>query len=326
MTSAGVELQNDCVLGIDIGGTKMAAGVVTLDGEVLSVVKIPTGGHADAEALWDALADAGDEALRQAGVDRVAGVGCGCAGPMTWPEGVVSPLNIKVWREFPLAARIHEKWPHGPARVHNDAVCVAIAEHWMGAAKGSANALGMVVSTGVGGGLVLAGRVYNGGLGNAGHIGHMVVADDGPECPCGGRGCLEMYAAGPRIVEWAQQRGWTPDDGANADGIALLASAESGDEVAIAAFRRSGESVGQIIASCAALLDLDVVAIGGGLINAGDLLMQPLLESFDRHAGFRFVRRVQILPASAGQNAGILGAAALVAAGDVYWTQIRTGQ
>lgn len=320
MGTTGLIDEDTCVLGIDVGGTKIAAGVVSPAGEVLSVAKIPTAGHETTEGLWQALGQVGDQALAAAGVRRVAGIGCGCAGPMLWPQGVVSPLNLPQWREFPLAARIHEKWPFGPTRVHNDAVCVAVAEHWVGSAKGSPNALGMVVSTGVGGGLILANKVINGGLGNAGHIGHVVVDPDGPPCACGGQGCLEAIARGPAIVAWAQQQGWVPLPGQQADGVGLLMSATEGDPVAIAAFRRSGEAVGQVLASAAALLDLDVAAIGGGLMNAGEFLVGPMRESFDRHAGFGFVRRLQIMPASAGQEAGIVGAAGLVAAGGRYWT------
>ena len=313
---------SNVILGIDVGGTKIAAGVVTFDGELVSTARIATAGHRTTEALWQAVVSVGDEALASAGVTRVAGVGCGCAGPMAWPEGVVSPLNLPEWREFPLAGRIREKWPFGPVRVHNDAVCVAVAEHWIGAAKGSANALGMVVSTGVGGGLILANRVNNGGLGNSGHIGHVVVDPDGPPCVCGGQGCLEAIARGPAIVAWAQAQGWEPPAGAEASGVTLLMSASEGDPIALAAFRRSGEAVGVALASRAALLDLDVAVIGGGLMHAGDLLVGPMQEAFDRHAGFGFVRRMRILPAAAGQESGIVGAAGLVAMGDRYWTPL----
>lgn len=311
---------DEAVLGIEVGGTTMAAGVVGPDGHLLSVARVAIAAADSAEDLWQALMTAGDQALAAAGVARVVGIGCGCAGPMQWPHGVVSPLNLPQWREFPLAARIHEKWPLGPTRVHNDAVCLAVAEHWVGAARGSANALGLVVSTGVGGGLILGNRVINGGLGNAGHIGHVVVDPDGPPCACGGRGCLEAIARGPAIVAWAQQQGWSPPTGHRADDVGLLMSATEGNPVAVDAFRRCGEAIGQVLASAAALLDLDVAAIGGGLMNAGELLVGPLHDSFDRHAGFGFVRRLQIVPASCGQEAGIVGAAGLVAGGPRYWT------
>lgn len=316
---------DDTILAIDVGGTKIAAGVVTGEGQLLSTAKAPTAGADTTEALWQVVVDVGNEALAQAGVERSVGVGCGSAGPMTWPEGVVSPLNLPQWREFPLAARIRETWPWGPVRVHNDAVCVAIAEHWVGAAQGRANEVGMVVSTGIGGGVILANRVINGGLGNAGHIGHLVVDPDGPPCRCGGQGCLEAVASGPSIVAWAQEQGWSPADGEEASGVSLLASAQAGDEVARAAFARSGEAVGCALASIGALLDLDVVAIGGGIINAGDYLFGPMREAFDLHAGFGFVKRLMIVPATTGQAAGLIGAAGLVAAGDRYWTPAAVG-
>ncbi len=307
-------------LGIDVGGTKIAAAVVDGSGLVRSVARTPTAGNDTAESLWQALVSVGDEALAAANFPEIAGIGCGCAGPMLWPEGVVSPLNLPQWREFPLAARIHEKWPLGPVRVHNDAVCVAIAEHWIGALRGAANALGMVVSTGVGGGVISANRVVNGGLGNAGHIGHLVVEADGPECACGGSGCLEAVARGPAIVQWAAEQGWTPTDGQPPSGVNLLMSATEGDPVALAAFRRSGEAVGQALASATALLDLDAVAIGGGLMHAGEILLGPINDGFQRHAGFGFVRRLRIVPATTGQEAGLVGAAGLVAQGERYWT------
>jgi glucokinase len=307
-------------LGISIGGATIAAAVVDSAGRVHSAARIVTAGKDDEEALWRAVESVGDDALAGAGIVRVDGIGCGCAGPMLWPEGAVSPLNLPQWREFPLAARISQKWPFGPVRVHNDAVCVAVAEHWVGSLRGSSNALGMIVSTGVGGGLISADRVINGGLGNAGHIGHVVVDPEGPPCYCGGVGCLEAIARGPAIVEWAVGQGWTPGDGQPPNGVNLMMSAAEGDHIARAAFRRSGEAVGQALASVAAMLDLDAVAIGGGLMHAGELLLGPISEAFERHAGFGFVRRMSIRPATTGKDAGLIGAAALVAQGGRYWT------
>lgn len=318
--SAAQPTDFETVLAIDIGGTKIAAGVVDFNGQLLSRAQAPTAGANDAESLWQVVVSVGNQALAEAGVQRCNGVGCGSAGPMTWPEGVVSPLNLPQWREFPLAARLRETWPWGAVRVHNDAVCVAIAEHWVGAARGHSNAIGMVVSTGVGGGVILGNRVINGGLGNAGHIGHMVADPDGPPCRCGGRGCLEAIASGLSTVAWAQSQGWQPSPGEEASGVTLLVAARAGDALAIEAFARSGRAVGAVLASTGALLDLDVVAIGGGLINAEELLFDPLRDSFDEHAGFGFVKRLSIVPATTGQSAGLIGAAGLVAAGELYWT------
>ncbi len=194
------------ILAIDVGGTKMAAALVGPDGVPRRITRVATPQHADAQTLWKTLTDLIDPLS-----GGVAGVGVGCGGPMTWPDGEVSPLNIPAWRGFPLRARLAARFPGLPVRIHNDAVCVAVAEHWQGAGRGSADMLGMVVSTGVGGGLILGGRLINGGTGNAGHIGHVVVEPEGgPRCGCGGHGCLEAVARGPALTEWALSQGWTP--------------------------------------------------------------------------------------------------------------------
>ena len=160
--------EQQLVLAVDIGGTKLAVGVVDEEGRVLESRRAPNPNPptGDGEALLRALLALIDELA----TDRAAltGVGIGCGGPMRWPAGEVSPLNIPSWRDFPLRARLAEELKL-PVRIHNDAICVAIAEHWRGAGVGADNVLGMVVSTGVGGGLILGGRLIDGASGNAGN-------------------------------------------------------------------------------------------------------------------------------------------------------------
>ena len=165
--------------------------------------------------------------------------------------------------------------------------------------------MGMVVATGVGGGIIGDGRLLNGTSGNAGHIGHVVVDPDGPACSCGGHGCLEAVARGPALVAWATASGWRPTG--SGDAVELAAAARAGDEVASAAFRRCGAAVGTAIASTAALLDLEVVSIGGGVSHAADLFLPALYEAFRRHAGLEFVQRCRIVLAAAGRGAGRCG-------------------
>lgn len=309
------------ILGIDIGGTKMAIGLVDHDGNVSNAGRTPSPVHEPGDAMWDALNRLIDEVLADAGDPEICGVGVGCAGPMIWPEGVVSPTNIPYWREFPLRRKLGERFTGLPVLLHNDAICMAVAEHWKGGGQGHANSLGMVVSTGIGGGLILGSRLIDGGFGNAGHIGHIVIEPDGPACRCGGRGCLEAIARGPATVAWAVENGWEPHTaGAPIDGRTLSADAHAGDLVAIEAFRRSGNAVGVGLASVAALLDLDIALIGGGMAQSGDLLMTPIKQAFEEHAGMTFVKRLKIEFAQLSQDAGIVGAAALVAAGDRYWS------
>jgi glucokinase len=238
---------------------------------------------------------------------------------MEWPAGVVSPLNIPGWRSFPLRSRLAERLPGIPVRVHNDAICMVAGEHWRGAGRGRHDVLGMVVSTGVGGGLILDGRLIAGASGNAGHIGHVVVdPDTGPVCTCGGRGCVEAIARGPALVAWAQAEGWRPDS-EDATAKELADDGALGHPVGIAAMRRAGRALGIAIASATALCDLEVVSVGGGLSQAGPLLFDPLEESLRAHARLDFTRQVSVVPAALGQSAGLVGAAALIFAADRYW-------
>jgi glucokinase len=306
---------NDWALAVDVGGTKLAAARVRSDGSLQVRARRPTPAEADSEEIWSALLAVVDDVT---GGEQPELIGVGCGGPMRWPDGVVSPLNIPGWRDFPLRQRLRERHPDAVVRVHNDAVAMAVGEHWRGAGRGSPNFLGMVISTGVGGGLILDGRITNGASGNAGHIGHLVVDPDGPPCACGGAGCLEAIARGPALVAWAREQGWQ-SLAADASGVALAESARDGDPIALAAFLRAGRAVGVAVASVAALLDLDAVAVGGGLSQAGELLLGPMRVAFDRHAGLDFARGCRLGPAELGGDAGLVGAAAFVLAADRYW-------
>jgi len=295
------------VLALDVGGTKLAAALVDETGTVVRQARVAT-----PTDPWPSCLDLLEQVQGDAAVE---GVGAGCGGPMAWPAGVVSPLNMTSWQDFPLRERLRERWPGVPVRVHNDAVCAAVGEHWLGAGRGVDDLLGMVVSTGVGGGLVLGGRLHDGPSGNAGHIGHVVVEPDGPRCGCGGQGCLEAVARGPAVVAWAAGRGCTARDGRE---LAELAAA--GDAVARAALARAGTAVGRAAASAAALLDLRLVVVGGGLSLSGAALWGPLEQAFDDQAGLGFLTGAAVVPALLGADTGLLGAAALVLRGDRYWS------
>ena len=308
----------DQVLAVDIGGTKMAAALVDAHGITRCVNRIPTVPGGDAEELYDALDALLDTVLEQGAAPPLVGVGIGCGGPMQWPSGVISPLNIPGWQGFPLRERLSDRFTDLPVRIHNDAIAVAAAEHWKGAGQGIDHLLGMVVSTGVGGGLVLGGRVVNGRSGNAGHIGHVIVDPDGPPCVCGARGCLEAIARGPALAAWAYEQGWRAETGGT--GRDLAEDARAGNDIAIAAFARAGRALGIAIASAIALTDLELVSIGGGVSDAGPLVFDPLRETLDRYTGLPFTKVAQVIPATMGQEAGLVGAAAFIHAAETYWT------
>jgi glucokinase len=168
----------------------------------------------------------------------------------------------------------------------------------------------MVVSTGVGGGLVLDGAPYDGRTGNAGHVGHVVVDPDGGPCSCGGRGCVETIAAGPRMAQWARENGW--DAPPQADAKELADAAIAGNAVALQAFRRGATAVAAMIASVGAVCDVDLVVIGGGVAKSGALLFDPLREALKSYARLDFIRDLRVLPAELGGDAGLVGAAALL--------------
>lgn len=329
-------------LAIDIGGTKIAAAVVDGDGVIRGSARRPVpraqvtttaqatgtaqgasvtrdaanGPGVGSEDVFAAVRQCAEGALLEAGVSvaELAGVGCGCAGPMRWPVGEVSPLNIAAWRSFPLRERLREHFAGLPVLVHNDGVALAAGEHWRGAGRDVRNLLTVTVSTGVGGGLILGGRLLHGSSGNAGHIGHVTVETDGPPCPCGGRGCLEAIAAGPHAVRRALAAGWIPPVGQAADGQALAASASAGDAIASRELARSGTAVGAGLAACANLLDLDAAVVAGGFAQSGPIFWDALLAGFDRHAGLAFSRRLRITPSTDPAGVALRGAAAFVLA------------
>ena len=291
---------------LDIGGTKIAAGVVDANGQLLHSNRQPTPRSADPDEVWSAAERTLADALSAAG-GEVCGVGISSAGPIQVDAGAISPVNIPAWRRFPVVARTQAAVPGVPVRLAGDGLCMALGEHWRGAGQGASFMLGMVISTGVGGGLVLDGKPYAGRTGNAGHVGHVIVDADGPPCACGGRGCVEAIASGPHLVSWAQSQGWS-----GADAHALADDAARGDAVAIAAFARGARAVAAMIASVAAVCDLDLVVIGGGVANAGPVLFDPLHAALRQHLGLDFVRGLRVVPAALGGEAGLVGAAALL--------------
>jgi glucokinase len=295
------------ILTLDIGGTKIAVALVDVDGRLVHRAQRPTP-HADAEVVWSSVDALIGDALMAAAGRPIVGVGVGSAGPIDVPSGTISPLNIAAWQQFPIVQRIAQRTGL-PVRLAGDVVCLALGEYWRGAGRGVRFLLGMVVSTGIGGGLVFDGVPYVGRTGNAGHVGHIVVEPGGPRCACGGQGCVEAVASGPHLARWAHENGW--DAPPEADAKALAEAAARGDEVALRAFRRGADAIAAAIASAAAVCDLDLVVLGGGVASSGEVLFGPLRERLAHYARLSFLRELQVVPASLGGDAGLVGAAAL---------------
>ncbi|MEW2416632.1 ROK family protein [Streptomyces sp. NPDC046866] len=299
-------------MAIDIGGTKIAGALVHPDGTMTDATRRPTPRGTDAEGVFAAVAAVVAELAGSPLWASAARCGIGSAGPVDASRGTVSPVNIGAWRDYPVRERIAaELARHGapvPTVLVGDGVAMTAAEHWLGAARGRANALCMVVSTGVGGGLVLNNQLHPGPTGNAGHIGHISVAFDGERCVCGGHGCVESLASGTAIARWALAQGWTPDGDATAAGVA--AAAEAGEPVARAAFDRAGRALAAAIAATATLVETDIAVIGGGVATSGDTLLAPIRRHLADYAALSFTRGLEVVPAVLGTHAGLIGAAA----------------
>lgn len=308
----------DLALAVDIGGTKMAAGLVSRDGSLTQRVMLPTrvapardGGteaasgeghgqepadsvgadrpHSAAELLWGDLAGLIEGVLAAVRPgDRVVVCGAGCGGPMSPGGDEVSPLNIGAWRSFPLRARLAEL-TGAPAFVDNDAKALALGEGWVGAAAGCEDYIAMVVSTGVGGGIVLDGRLLEGRLGNAGHVGHVIVEPAGRECRCGGRGCLEAEASGTALAAITGQP-------------ARLAPA--------VVVERAGTLVGRAIASVVNLLDLPLAVVSGSVaLGFGEPFFQAAQAEMDRLCRLEFARGARVVPGGLRDRGPLIGAA-----------------
>ncbi|MET3984965.1 glucokinase [Streptomyces sp. PvR034] len=299
---------------IDIGGTKIAGALVHADGTMTATTRRPTPGGTDGEAVMAAVAEVVAELATSPLWSSAVRCGIGSAGPVDTSRGTVSPVNIGAWRGFPVLDRVVAELARHradlPTVLAGDGVAMTAAEHWLGAARGHANALCMVVSTGVGGGLILNNQLHPGPTGNAGHIGHISVAFDGEPCACGGRGCVESLASGTAIARRALEQGWTPAPGGDRTAAGVAAAAAAGDPVALAAFDRAGRALAAAIAATATLVETDIVVIGGGVAAAGDTLFGPIRAHLASYATLSFVQGLQVVPATLGTHAGLIGAAA----------------
>ncbi len=298
------------VLAVDVGGTKVEAALVDDHAVLLtdSRNRAATGGSASSEQLAASVSSVVTEtraSLPQG--SALIGVGIGCAGPIHLRDGAVSPLNLPVWRNYPLRELVAGLVPDLPVRLRLDGLCITLAEHWVGAGQGIDNLMGMIVSTGIGGGLILGGVTASGPTGNAGHIGHVEVGGFNDACACGGVGCIEAIASGPKTVAWARTQGFTGESGED-----LAAAYAAANPIALAAVERSGRALGQAIASAVTLLDLDMVAIGGGFSNVTPDLLDFARTTLAQRVQFAYATRVRVVPSALSGDGPLIGAAALI--------------
>jgi glucokinase len=304
------------VIGVDIGGTNIAVAAISPEGDVLARTGGPTLPRVGPEDGVRRILDLIREAQRMAGDRDFVGIGIGCTGPVDRFTGRVhNPYTLPTWEDFPLTDRLRETL-NVPVVIENDALAGALGEHWRGAGCRTRHMIYVTVGTGVGGGIILNGTPYTGATGKAGEIGHQSVDMNGPECYCGGRGCVEMYAAAPALTKQARERVQSQesmllslvdgDPGAlNPEVIAK--AAREGDRVACDVIKQAAQALGVGLRNLAIILAPEVIVLGGGVMRSFDLF-KPTIEETLNHLALP-LGDLRIVCAELGMNAGVVGAA-----------------
>ena len=318
------------LVGVDLGGTNIVAGALAEDGsDVLALRTEPTRPDQGADAVVDRMTRMIDtviaETIAQTGAKRddVIGIGVGSPGPLDRERGIVVTTPNLGWTNFPLRDAIQER-TRLPVRIDNDANCATLGEWWLGAAKGASNVIGMTIGTGIGGGIILGGRLYHGSSDVAGEIGHATIDITGRRCKCGNYGCLEAYASGPSIADRAREALGGDDsalmirmaggDPARITAATVYEAAKKGDDTALDVVRETSRFLGAGIANLLNIFNPEVVVIAGGVTQAGDTLFAPLRREVKKRAFKPAVEACQIVP-------GILTAAGVVGAVAAYKQQ-----
>ena len=318
------------VVGIDIGGTKLATVVADSTGHILSKVRKPTLAEKGPEYALQLLFEMVRETVASADLvqESVSAIGVSCGGPLDTKTGVVySPPNLPGWDALPLKAQLESEF-HIPVTIENDANASALAEYRFGGGRGYDAVLYMTMSTGIGGGIVIDGQIYHGANDSAGEVGHQILLPDGPPCGCGKHGCLEALCSGPAIARRAQsaiQKQLT-DRTESATALLKLANgrikdvksehvleaARTGDILALQLVEETAYYMGWGIANLVNILNPDIVLLGTIAIAAGDLLLNPIRKNVSKFAMTRPAEAVKIAPAQLGEALGDLAAIALV--------------
>jgi len=307
------------VLAVDLGGTHLRVAAIGADGAVTLRESIPTYADRGWEQVLDRMGALCNEIAAKAGIAPDAPIGVASPGPLDPRTGVVlfTP-NLPGWLDVPLGPRLSELTGR-PVRTSNDANCAALGEARFGAGKGLTDVVYLGLGTGIGGGLILGGRLYEGGFGMGAELGHVVVDMSGPRCHCGSAGCLEAYLAGWAIALEGHFVGLTADgammrelaQGEEITGRIVAQAANAGDPAAIAIYERAGRALGAAMGSFVNTFNPQATIIGGGAAVAGELLLGPARRALAQHA-FKMLREpMEIRLATLGDDNGLIGAGAL---------------
>jgi len=316
------ENHDTLILGIDLGGTKILTAVVDTHGKMRSRDHSITPAKEGREAVVKSILESVGRALDQAniGTTDLAAIGVGAPGLSNPGTGILftSP-NLPGWKDIPLRDII-EKELGKKAFLINDANAAAVGELYFGAGRGTQNFIYITISTGIGGGIIIDGKIYTGFSGTAGEVGHMVIDDDGPACNCGNRGCWETLASGTALAREARHRikegaatlilQLAGGDVENINAEVIQEAALAGDKLAIELIERTAYYLGVGLANLINIFNPEVIVIGGGLSNIGDMLLKPAFKEAGHRAFKQPYQAVRFARAGLGRNSGVLGAAA----------------
>ena len=309
------------VLAFDLGGTKFAFGVVSENGEVLGSDKIETLAKQGPEQAIQRVNSAAQSLLQKLNIktEELIGIGIASPGPLDISKGCVdgSP-NLPGWTGYSIEDGLSTFF-NLPARIDNDANAAALGEYKFGAGKNKKNMVYITVSTGIGGGVIVDGRLMRGANGNAAELGHLTLNINGPACPCGANGCFEMYASGTAIARRTREaiQVGTQSQILNLAGSIeeitthhVLAALQKEDELAKKIWNETTEYLGRGLAVVINTINPELIVVGGGVTAAGDVLFKPVREKALRYAFPRLAAVCSIVPAGLGSNVGVVGAAA----------------
>jgi glucokinase len=311
------------IVGVDVGGTNIVVGTVAEDGsEIVGVVSEPTLPEQGPNAVVERIVKLTRASMAEAKGKKIAGVGIGSPGPLNTKTGVVLLTPNLGWTNMPLRDRVAQALGL-PAALDNDANCAIFGEWWQGAARGVKHVVGLTIGTGIGGGIVLDGKIYHGASDVAGELGHMTIEANGRRCKCGNDGCLEAYASGPNIAARAVEGietgaesslpQYVRGDLSKITAQVVYEAAHDGDLYALEVVRDTAKLLGAGVANIINIFNPEVVVICGGVTLAGDKLFVPLISEVKRRAFKPAVDVCRILPGALPGTAGVYGAAAAFA-------------
>lgn len=310
-------MANNYVIGIDLGGTKISGAVADFNGNIISQYTIPTKAEEGEEAVLRRIISVIDKVIQESKVDKnnITAVGIGSPGPLDAKEGKIITTPNLPFKNFNLVKPLNAIF-NIPVYLDNDANAAAIGEYTFGAGKGTNNMVFVTVSTGIGGGAILNGRIYRGNTSNALEIGHMTLKKDGPRCNCGNYGCAEALASGTAIGRIAREE---VAKGANTSLVnyenitsyEVFKEAEKGDAVAKSVLDNALNYLGICIANIITSFDPEIVIIGGGVSKGGDIVFKKVQEVVNERCFKAMAESTKIVPAGLGTDAGVIGAVAL---------------